>query len=94
MIALHPADFAGGAKSPDGSPWVIGEDEYTTNPRLLQTEGDHAMVRLWSYFRGGGMGAGWLPTQIGPQSALMLDAFDVMTAAYREFTAKPEERRR
>jgi hypothetical protein len=35
-----------------------------------------------------------LPTQIGPQSALMLDAFDVMTAAYREFTAKPEERRR
>ena len=91
MIALHPADFAGGAKAPDGSGWQIGDDFYATNPRLYQTDGDRAMVRLWSYFRGGGMGGpSFLPSTMQRESALMLDAFAEMDAALREFQPKRE----
>lgn len=40
------------------------------------------MVRLWSLYRGGGMGVGHLPETggAGDQAAIMIDAFGVMEA--------------
>ena len=89
MLALHPADFAGGAAAPDGSCWIIGEDEYTRNPRLTVPPGVREMVRLYQYFRGGMGGSGYLPSDIDRQSVLTLDGFDVIAAAFREFDKKP-----
>lgn len=81
LIALEPAGFQGGARPADGGPgFYVGDELYRTNPRLLLTDGDWSMVRLWRLWRGGGMGVGLLPEPGGvfDQAAVMLDAFEYM----------------
>ena len=95
LIALEPAGFQGGARPPDGGAgWVVGEEEFGTNPRLLLTDGDWAMVRLWRCWRGGGMGGGILPERGGvfDQAAVMLDAFDYMDGVEAEWRRSREPR--
>ena len=86
-VALRPGDFRCGADAPDGSAWEIDGTVYATNPSHGLTEADWAMVRLWQFSRGSGVGSGMLPDGDGPlhEAVLNLDAFDVMTAAEQEY---------
>ncbi len=54
------------------------------------------MVRLWSLYRGSGMGAGHLPDAggTGDQPAIMMDAFGLMTGVAAKLDEEDKERRR
>lgn len=92
--ALRPADFAGGPDAPDGKGWILGNDTYDTNPRLLIGPGERAMIRLWRAARGhygNGLGGGIVLPEAGgllDQAAILLDAFDVMDAAEAQLRAQ------
>lgn len=96
-MALRPEAFSGGAEAPDGSEWELFGERHARNPRLLLTDGELEMVRLWRAYRPSpgriaGMAAGYLPVVghlpesggVGEQAAIMLDAFDIMTQAETE----------
>lgn len=53
---------------------------------MLIGEGEIEMLRLWRAYRGGGMGPGHLPEAGGlmDQAAIILAAFDIMSAAEAE----------
>ena len=79
-----------GDEPPDGSRW-IGPDgeEYARNPSRFVTASSRAMVTLWSYCRGGGMGgSGFLPEDAMRQPAVMLEAFALMSMWAQEFAPK------
>jgi len=88
---MRPEDFAAAADTEDV--WEIMGTTYHANPRYRLTPGDLAMVRLYRYARGGGMGAGYLPSQVLEEPAVMLDAFDVMAAAEQWVRQLHEEAR-
>lgn len=80
-VASSPADFEGGAEAPDGSAWELFGERFETNPKHLLGEGDFEMLRFWRLYQ-----VGHLPEDGGVmrQAAVMLEAFDVMTAAERD----------
>lgn len=86
-VALRPTLFLGDDDDPtaaDGSCWVLFEEEYPTNPRLLVDAEGWAMLRVWTYCRSTGFGgAGHLPNEGGvlDQPIIMLDALAEMTHA-------------
>ena len=84
---LHGAACAGGPESPDGSPWIVGDERFATNPRYEVPDALWAVFPFWRAARGGGFGAGNLPEPGGTfdQAAAMMDAFDVLDAAHEEF---------
>ncbi|NUB24308.1 hypothetical protein [Azospirillum brasilense] len=70
---------------------------YQRNPRYLLTDAEWDMVRFWRAYRPtpgriGGMAAGVIPVAghlpeaggYGDQAAIMLDAFEIMSAAEAE----------
>jgi len=70
----------------DGGPgWRIGEDLYPTNPKLILTEADWAMVSIWGMWRAA-EGVAHLPDAggAGDEATTMIDAMTVMDAAAAE----------
>lgn len=84
--------YSGGRHAPDGSAWEIFGERYEENPRLLLSDGDLTMVRLWSMARGSGFAPGTLPDPGGTldQAAIMLDAFSIMSAAADELDPRKD----
>lgn len=72
-------EFEGGLRRPRG--WKIGEDVFTTNPRLRQSANDHMVVRCWSAWRTHGV----LPETGGvlDQAALLMDALTFLEHVYQ-----------
>jgi len=52
------------------------------------------MLRLWKAFQGGGMGIGHLPDAggFGDQAAIMIEAFEIMSAAKAELQKPKKDR--
>ena len=95
MVALHPAEFAGGAEPPDGGPgWEFGGDLWPRNPRLTVDPGALAFVGLWQWCAGGGMGPTLLPDPGGvlQQAAKNLDGLTECAAQAARFPVQPYER--
>ncbi len=95
-ICVRPRDFEYGDEYTPEAPaphdvWELFREGYCVNPRHLVTDDALEMISLWRLFQ-----QGHLPDQGGvmDQSAMMIDAFGIMTAAEGELAKDLEEARR
>jgi hypothetical protein len=61
-VWANPTAFAGERVSPDGSPFVLGPDQWAENPRYALTAEDWLLLEVWQAWRPSSMGVpGILP---------------------------------
>lgn len=90
-MAVRPGAFDGGLTPEDGGDgWELFGEIYQTNPKFRLTEAEWLMVDLWQLYRGGGFGAGYLPSPGAAmaQPLIMIEAFKVMDAVETELRPK------
>lgn len=77
-----PEKYAGGARSADGSDFLVIDERWPRNPRFSVPRVYQHIVKAWGRCRGG-MGAGVFPEAGGlnQQPAWLIHAFGVLDAA-------------
>jgi hypothetical protein len=86
--------FEGGLTSPDGSAWLVGDEQWPQNPQHAVAPPWHDFVRLWLSCHAGMGGVAHWPDAGGvvDQSAWVVDAFGILAGLNNKLDE--DERRR
>ena len=83
---MKPELFDMGRKAPDGSAFILFDQEYKENPRFEISEDEYWMIHYWQYWRGNMDRPAQMPESGGlmDQCAIMIEAFSVMDSTHAQ----------